>query len=188
MSTPRAKRALVMGTTPVAKRSRMVTRSRAVGRVYNTKPEMKFKQFVLSHTAVTNSNLDLSEIASGAEEQQRVGNKIKYWHVEAIIQSALPVRVELLMPSITGNAPTHFITALTDSDQFQVLGEAFLNPNLPVTVSDIFKVSFKLPLGIVSKWDGPLAGDIAKHQLFLRLNTGGSTTITGTVRVWYTDA
>lgn len=185
MSTPRAKRALNMGTTPASKRTKTLTRMsnrRAIG-----KPEVKHAEYAVSHASTTGSNIDLTAIASGAARGQRIGSKVKFLFVEMWLSAVDPIRVDIAIPSITNTAPSYAVTTFIDPDDAQVLFSAHYNPTDPGNRSDLVYWKHSFPLGIVSKWDSTTAASIQKHQMYLRITSPQATTVTGGVRIWYTD-
>ncbi len=187
MSTPRAKRALNMGTSPYAKRARYTrTTTRSVGRVYGSKPEMKDYNLAISHAATTASDYQVNEIANGANEAQRVGTKIKQWNIECLLVSSLPVRIDLYMPHDPTTTVAHSYSQQLDTESLTKLGTYFFSPKTSGT-DEGFHFFHRLPLGVVTKFTGTAGNTAVKNLIQARVTTTANTTVGGYIRIWYTD-
>lgn len=154
------------------------------------KPEMKHGSIAISHTGVTNANLTINPIAAGTNVAGRIGSKIKVWNIEGVFNTSTAytngLRVDILIPQVAGTAPTHAFNGAVDRDAFTVLKTIFLNSSsYPSTRG--YLLNHKLPLGVVCKYDGPLATDIVSNELVVRTSTQANTNVDGYFRIWYTD-
>lgn len=168
-----------------SKRAR--TAARPVGRVYGVKPEMKNTSLAFNYAATQNLNIDLTAIANGSINGERVGAKVKFWNVEVVMQSSDPLRADILIPQITNTLPSYNSNSLGAPQDYVVLHKEFFAPS-DATNTQPHYFNYRFPMGVVSKWDGSAAADITKNQLILRLMSPAATDFTGIVRCWYTDA
>lgn len=184
MSTPRAKRALNMGTPGRPyKRTKTLASTRRTG--YRLiKPEMKHAVFTISHAGVTGSNTDLTNIAQGVEVNQRIAGKIKSWGVDILTEATVAHKIELLMPfdnSVT--APSNSAQQLPDRDEFSVLASYTCNPG--ADQSNLFQEHVSFPLGVVTTYND--ASGSNRNRIYMRITTNGALTVNGQARIWYTD-
>jgi len=184
MSTPRAKRALNFGT-PNAKRQK--TNSTMV--VYRgLKPEMKYIDTPIVHTTSIGTSWRINNIASGAASDQRVGTKIKMHHIEGVIvgSASQPVRIEIYNAfdaSVTGVVP---FGAAIDRKTASHLRTIFMhngcNPNL-----NGYWLQHKLP-GTVARYADTSSSSCNSNAITVSLSLPVAATVTGYLRLWYTDA
>jgi len=184
MSTPAAKRALDMGSMPAPKRLRRSTRPVALYRL--TKPEMKTGALAIAHSATTGSNLDLTNIAQGTGNSERLAGKVKFWNFDIVGQANYPIRIDFVIPRITNSLPSYSATSQIDYSEGQVLATYMFNPANHASY-DLFHYNLKLPYGIVSTWDGAAGSTIQTHQIICRITSFYNATVNGAVRLSFTD-
>ena len=185
MSTPRAKRALNFGNTP-NKRQKAETMIIYRG----LKSEMKFRVTPIVHASTTLSATTFNLITQGALAQQRIGNKVKIWRLQVIgaTSNSTPCRLDITIPKDaqqTAPPVTTYQTFLhppTDTTLRTVYLQNGANPN-----NNGFYVQHKLPMGVVSQFDGAGASDITTNKIRAVFTQPIAGTIEGELRIWYTD-
>jgi len=183
MSTPAAKRALDFSGTPRASK-----RTRGNPQSYRlVRPEMKHLSTSIAHTSTSASNLFINEINSGSDVNDRIGVKCKIQHIEAIVSSQDPIRVDILHTNAVSGAPVHTFTGPVDRTKFNVLETYVFSPNDP-SKKDAWKINYKLPYGLISKYNDGAGVNINKGKILVRITCNSTSAIvTGYFRVWYTD-
>jgi len=180
--TPAAKRALNFGNTP-SKRARM-TRAMAV---LPRKPEMKYKDFTIVHSAATTSNLVITNIANGAANGERIGAKIDIRFAELTMRSTAQCRLEVLRLNDSTTAPAHTYDQFPDRNLFSTLTHQHVTFAGSPAQADGYYHRIKLPFGNVVKYTTTTGTTANKNEITLYLTAPVPATINGTVRVWYTD-
>lgn len=150
------------------------------------KPEMKHCSYIISHSAVATSNRLLS-VAAGTGIQERVGNKVKVHHVEVLFGASGGLRVSLLLPNDASAGPSLSFTTSVDRDRDAVLYDKFFHNNTTPSSNGAI-IRHKLPMGIVQRYASTTAASVNSGSIYLCLNTPAPATVTGYVRIWYTDA
>lgn len=182
MSTPRAKRALNMGSTPAGKRAK-----RATTVFRGTKTETKWIFTSLTHTSTSASNTLLTSIPQGANQSERIGLKVKALRIEAVLTSQVPLKVTFYTPYDADDTATMTNdTLVPDPTKFVTLGSYVFN-NHAASQSQIMTINHKLPLGVVCRWDSTTGTSTAKNPIYAQVSSVGNVTVTGQFRVWYID-
>lgn len=186
-----AKRRLDFSTPTAVKRNKNAS-TMVVYRSPRT--EMKYFDTTLPYAGVNFAVAAINLIGAGAALSNplsgRVGNKVKIHRVQAIIaetSSSGPVRVDLLLPKIPTAIPSFSYSGLVDPAEVATLYSKYLHngTNFAATGAHI---NHKLPLGIVSHFDGQLGTTIQRNSLWIAVATPANETITINCRVWFTDA
>ena len=180
-----AKRALNFGTPSTSKRRRTMGATTVVLRT-GPKPEMKHTSYTLAHSAVANANLSLSTLAQGSDVNNRIGNKVKIWRITGQINSDEPIKAHLLMPYDASATPaTGFSsTNVTDQMNYKIW---CLNPSDVTNGPNVYDINYKFPSGIVVRYGSSTSTDVIKNHLYFQTNTPSATTVSGYIRIWYTD-
>ena len=179
-----AKRALNFGT-PSRKRARIQP---TMVLYRSPRPEMKFFETTFAYAGIATLNLDLNEMAQGSNVNERVGNKIKVWSIEFILAQAAgdPIRVDLLMPNLVTDNPSHTFSQAVDRKKFNVLLTKFLHSGANENSRGCI-VRHKLPYGVVTKFFDSGANSCNSNLIMAHITTPSATTVTGYFRIWYTD-
>jgi len=177
-----AKRALNFGTPSSVKRRRLARRP--MPRYRLSKPEMKAGDLTLSHSAATASNLELSAIAAGTADNNRIGNRVKAWRIQGRFVSQDPFRVEILMMNDASDSPSNTADQLYNYRTAVSFG-TYVFPT--EVANSVYDFDHKLPLGLNLTYNGTASTDITRNRLFARITSGTATTITGEMRIYFTD-
>lgn len=185
--TPSAKRKLNFGPSPYAKRRKTMAYIPQPYRVI--KPEMKHVVIPLVHAAA-GSIRSLTAIASGADNGQRVGNKIRIYNIEYVVSGGTPFssRLDLCVgndATLPGAPIVTFDTAL-DRQAYTSLKTRFMNNGSASQAG--FMGFHKIPGGLLVKYGGPTAASVNSNNLLANVATPSSATLSGYFRIWYTDA
>lgn len=179
-----AKRALIFDAPSAKKRRTMTPRPRTLVRV--SKPEMKHISFLLSHTATTGANLDITAIPQGSDVNERIGNKIKIWRISGVVNCTVPTLAHLIMPYDASTTPTNTYSAATVVNDNMYFNTYCLNPHTTAN-ANCFEINHKFPMGLVTRYGDGTATDIVKNKLVFQTNCPTTATVNGFIRVWYTD-
>lgn len=180
-----AKRALNFAMTP-SKRQKTGTNA-PLYRVI--KPEMKyFDTPIDDHITQLTSARRINNIATGTGHNQRIGSKIKIWHIEGVVVSSnsQPVRIEIFLPNdatVVGNVP---YAADLDRKSNAHLKTQFLHNGSHQNLQGYW-LQHKLPYGVVSRYSDTSSSSLCAGSIVVSLAVPVATTITGYFRVWYTD-
>ena len=82
---------------------------------------MKHKEVGFSYTALTNTNLLLTDITAGPGSDERIGRKIKVWRIEYMLRSQSTVRCDILQGNDATATPVHTIDAAVNRNSFNVI-------------------------------------------------------------------
>jgi len=179
-----AKRALNFGT-PNSKRQK--TAPMVVYR--GVKPEMKYFDTIIVHTAALSSSRRINNISTGTNFNERVGNRIKMHHIEGVIvgSGSQPVRLELLMANDASITSGPNFADAVDRNAQSHLKTVFLHNGTQPNLNGYW-LQHKLPYGVVSRYGDSSASSCNSNAIILSLSCPVASTITGYVRIWYTDA
>lgn len=177
-----AKRALNFGPTPMTKRRRTVPVSTARYRL--SKPEMKAADFSITHTSVSESNTDLSQLSLGTGVNNRVGSRVKAWRIQGRFTASQPIRIELLMMNDASDSPTNTAITLYNYRRAVNLGTYIYDLQVSNSLVDF---DHKLPIGLNMTYDGTASTDIVRNKVVARITTATATTVSGEFRLYFTD-
>lgn len=151
------------------------------------KPEMKHAALTISHNTVIASTRDITAIGVGTNVAQRVGAKIKVFNIEYLLTSASSFRATLLMPNDANASPALSFDTPVERTKDAVLKDTFAHSGSNPDCRGMLG-RHKLPLGTVCRYGGPLGTDINDNAIYLTITQPAVGTVTGYVRIWYTDA
>ena len=149
------------------------------------KPEMKFRDLGFSYTALTNTNLLLTDVPTGTGFDDRVGNRIKVHYIEYFLRSQSTVRCDILCGNDATAVPVHTIDGPVNRNSFNVIKSEVYNPNS--TGNWMQYDSAKLPFGMIVKYSASTGATGNSNNIRVRLQTPTSTDINGYFRIYFTD-
>jgi len=158
------------------------------------KPEMKNKTIAISYpggTPATAYNLHITAVTNGADYNERIGSKIKVWNVEYLMHESNStdptMRVDFYLGNSATDFSTHVLDTALDRQKYPSLKTMMLNSGSLPNNQGAFG-NLKLPLGVITRYDGTSATSVVSNSIHMRINTSLSTTVSGYIRIWYTDA
>lgn len=150
------------------------------------KPEMKHFQTLLTHSSTTNSVRRINLVPNGSGLFERQAAKIKIHHIEMVLASTESIRMTILLPNNEGATPSLTYAQSVTRENDNVIKDVFLHSGSSPDARGAL-VQHKLPLGMVSKFNGTAGTDINSNVLWVVLNQPSNGTITGYFRIWFTD-
>ena len=155
------------------------------------KPESKYANRNINHTAVTTSTLVLTAIAAGSGTSGRDGRKIKIKSLECnfLPGGTVPIRCIIYVPKTASDTlGLASVDAAVENDQFWILKDFYINSNTDTALTGT-QMGHRFPMGLTVEFDGDTATDQVKNPIKMYLHNAGNNTqtINGHTKVWYTD-
>jgi len=151
-------------------------------------PETKYFNNNIIHSGISESTTDLTMIAAGTAVEQRVGRKVKLKSLLMnfrVTGTGGPTRCVLYVPKQANqDLSLAAIENSVDNDQFWVLRDWYVADNIDNNPG-VWTHTF--PMGLNVEYDGTGGSSAVKNPVKLYLTSGGTTTINGHTKVWYTD-
>jgi len=178
-----AKRALNFGT-PNSKRQKTAPMVLYRG----LKPEMKFFDTPIVHTTSVGTSWRINNIATGAVHDQRVASKIKMHHIEGVIvgSSSQPIRIEIYNAFDASNTGIVGYANALDRRTASHLRTVFLHNGTQPNLNGYW-LQHKLP-GIVARYADTSSSSCVSNAITVSISLPVAATVTGYLRIWYTDA
>lgn len=159
------------------------------------KPESRYANRNVVHTAVNNSTTTLTAIAAGSSGSGgRDGRKIKVKSFETKLQLASSAfyRIVFYVPK---NATDTLVLATTNSAienaQIWVLQDTLMFSGLPNAGGDdaaqTFSYNYSFPMGLNVEFDGDATNDWVKNPVKMLIRSSTNSDVLGHTKVWYTD-
>lgn len=157
--------------------------------------EMKYVDVAIAHGTgqpgpVTASALPICRIGNSTGRNGRVGHKVKIHRVQAMVvldTASESVKLELVLPKVSTATPSISYVGLTDQDANTTMYHKVLHTGTEPNPLG-FSLNYRLPMGLICNYAGATGDTLNRGNLHLCLATKSTSTIIGTVRVWYTDA
>jgi len=148
------------------------------------------KHFTVNTALATASavNILLNGVPQGVTTANRIGNKIKIWHVDGFLESfsTIPIRGDLYVPNnATSTSINTFSSAVNRAENWTCKSWCQTEGGSPGLHGYFW--SYKFPLGLVTKYT-PTTNNPNSNALQLRLTSQSATSSGGYARIWYTDA
>jgi hypothetical protein len=150
---------------------------------------MKYFDTNIPYTGLTAASAAINLVNNGTDFNRRIANKIKIHRITAIVtetSSSSTVRVMLLLPKVAATAPSVNFGQPNDPAEMMTLYDKFHNngTNAGATGSHI---NVKLPLGIVSHYDGGTGSTIQRNAIYMAVATLANESCVINARIWFTD-
>ena len=131
---------------------------------------MKFHTIDVGHTGVTENSNFVNAIANGNGQGQRIGSRIKIWHIDGVLRTQQPVRLEVLKLNSQGSTFTNTIDQPVDRDECSVLKHTTYNPNVADTYRNVYTLHCKVG-GLLCKYTSTTGTSINEGKLLMRTYT-----------------
>jgi len=154
------------------------------------KPEMKYFTTTVVYAAAVSVSLIINRIDQGTAVFDRIGSKVKIWHVEYVLvgdAAGALFRCDVLLNNTTPQLVTHTYDQPVDRNSQSVLKTTFHHVGQNMNARGAL-VRHKLPLGLITKFRSSAGSTLNSNELVARITSPAVTTITGYFRIWYTDA
>lgn len=145
------------------------------------KPETRYYNSTVSHTATTTSTTAVNDVPGGTGSSDRTGRKIACKAIEVKLVSDLLTRVVLYSPKQAGQVLSLASRdAPIENDEFWVLMDMYIDPgdrdSLNKTIRQRLTTEFS-----------DTAGTIRRGELYLHCRTAASANVTGFTKLWFVD-